>query len=134
MDFTFENPNWQADTYNWHFSFIKFDLRFWFHPKSLYRSCSVDCEYLAYFLPKKNIVIFFAHENIRKPASKIAHNRPPIFFFSVLPTGPKSYILFHKNVRLLYNDLGSIWWTIYRVNIFDEGFLATLHQVRPSFL
>ena len=31
--------------------------------------------------------LFFAHENMKKPASKAAHNRPPIFF-SVMPTGP----------------------------------------------
>ena len=32
---------------------------------------------------KKN----FAHENMKKTASKVAHNRPKCFF-SVMPTGP----------------------------------------------
>ena len=31
---------------------------------------------------------FLAHDNVEKPPSKDAHNRPQ-FFFSVLPTGPK---------------------------------------------
>ena len=39
---------------------------------------------------KKKINIFFAPENMKKPPSKVAHNRPTNFFFSVLPTGPKS--------------------------------------------
>ena len=30
----------------------------------------------------------FAHENMKKPASKVAHNRPKCFFFSVMPTDP----------------------------------------------
>ena len=32
------------------------------------------------------LIFFFAHENMKKPASKNAHNRPQ-FFFSVMPTG-----------------------------------------------
>ena len=49
------------------------------------------------FLKKNHI--FFAHENMKNPASKVAHNWPK-FFFSVLPMAqnlPKSHILFHKN-------------------------------------
>ena len=32
-------------------------------------------------------LFFFAHENMKKPASKVAYNRPK-FVFSVMPTGP----------------------------------------------
>jgi hypothetical protein len=32
-------------------------------------------------------LVFFAHENMKKLHSNVAHNRPN--FFSVLPTGPK---------------------------------------------
>ena len=32
---------------------------------------------------------FFAHEDMKKPASKVAHNRSKCFF-SVMPTGPNS--------------------------------------------
>ena len=35
---------------------------------------------------KKKFKCFFAHKNMKKPASEFAHNRPQ-FFFSVLPTG-----------------------------------------------
>ena len=35
------------------------------------------------------ITFFFAAENMKKPASKVAHNQPKCFF-PVLPTGPKS--------------------------------------------
>ena len=44
-------------------------------------------------------ILFFFHENMKKEASKVAHNRP--IFFSVLPTfriQPKSQFLFHKNL------------------------------------
>ena len=37
----------------------------------------------------KNLIYFFAHENMKKPSTKVAHNRPQ-FFFSLLPTGPKA--------------------------------------------
>jgi hypothetical protein len=74
---------------------------------SLVEQYTIDCEYLAYFLPKKNseknknykrdimqlfsadatmffkkFQYFFAHANMKKLASKVAHNRP-IFFFSI---------------------------------------------------
>ena len=42
---------------------------------------SLQCFFFKYF--------FFAHKNMKKPASKVAHNWPQILF-SVLPTGPKS--------------------------------------------
>ena len=76
---------------------------------------TIECEYLAYFEPKKNskkfkkrkyirdimqlfsadatifkknINIFFAPENKKKTPATVAHNRLN-FFFSILPTGPK---------------------------------------------
>ena len=36
---------------------------------------------------KKKFKHFFTHKNMKKPPSKVAHNRQ--IFFSVLPTGPK---------------------------------------------
>ena len=84
--------------------------------EALYKSCAgrcreeqyrIDCEYLAYFLPKKfnNIQCFFAHENMKKWPQKLLIIGPN--FFSVLLTGPKSaqnqpesHILFHKNDSL----------------------------------
>jgi hypothetical protein len=42
----------------------------------------LNCEYLHYFLPNKNIKK--APENMKKPPSNVAHN------FSALPTGPKA--------------------------------------------
>ena len=52
---------------------------------------------------KENLKLFFAPENMKKPTSKVAHNRPN--FFSVLPT-PKSQFLFHTKLltkQLMYN-------------------------------
>ena len=48
----------------------------------------------------KNIKLFFAPENMKKTLSKVAHNRPKLFF-SVLPTGPKPAQIsdiFHRNL------------------------------------
>ena len=39
--------------------------------------------------------MFFLHENMKKLASKVAHNWPPNFF-SVLPTSPKSAQIFYS--------------------------------------
>ena len=72
---------------------------------SLVEQYTIDCEYLAYFLPKKlrrdnlqlfsadatnffKTFIFLAHENMKNPASKVSYNWHTLF--SVLPTGPKS--------------------------------------------
>ena len=66
---------------------------------------TIDCEYLAYFLPK----IKFYKRNIMQLSSKVAQNQP-IMFFSVLPTGPKSAQISYSvplkwlPARLLYND------------------------------
>ena len=38
---------------------------------------------------QKNLNLFFAHENIKKRASKVAHNRPQTFFSQVQPGCPK---------------------------------------------
>ena len=51
-------------------------------------------------LLKKNY-IFFAPENMKKPPSKVAHNRPRPFFFQYCQSAqiqPKSQFLFHKNL------------------------------------
>ena len=48
-------------------------------------------------LKKKKI---FAHENMKKPPSKVAHNWPNFFFSTYCEPAqnqPKSHILFHKN-------------------------------------
>ena len=47
----------------------------------------------------KETLKFFACENMKKPASKVAHNRPQFFFQYCQPAQnqPKSNILFHKN-------------------------------------
>ena len=45
---------------------------------------------------KKKINLFFAHENIKKTPSKVAHNRPQTFFSQYCPaaqTSPES--IFH---------------------------------------
>ena len=46
------------------------------------------------------ILFFFAHENLKKPASKVAHNCPQFFFQQCKPAQiqPKSQLLFHKNL------------------------------------
>ena len=63
---------------------------------------------------KKNI---FAPENMKKPPSKVAHNRP-LFFYpycQVAQNQPKSNFLFHKNVSqrdfyiMTLADLYSKW-------------------------
>ena len=50
-------------------------------------------------LKKKENNNFFAPENMKKPPSKVAHNRPrPLF--SAAQIQPKSQFLFHKNLPL----------------------------------
>ena len=58
---------------------------------------TIDCEYLfikeilcTFLVQCYNIleIYIFAHEIMKKTPSKVAHNWP--FFFSVLPTSPKS--------------------------------------------
>ena len=45
--------------------------------------------------PQK-INLFFAHENIKKTASKVAHNRPQTFFSSTGPAAQTSpELIFH---------------------------------------
>ena len=46
--------------------------------------------------------LFFAHENMKKTPSKVAHNLPKHFFQYCQPAQnqPKSHILFHKNGSL----------------------------------
>ena len=39
-------------------------------------------------------LIFFAHENMKKTPSKVAHNRPEIIFFS---TGPAAQMAQNRN-------------------------------------
>ena len=49
-----------------------------------------------YNIFKKKLNLFFAHESIKKPASKVAHNRPQTFFSSTGPavqTSPE--LIFH---------------------------------------
>ena len=43
---------------------------------------SLVTDYGRYNIFKKNLNLFFAHENIKKRASKVAHNRPETFFRS----------------------------------------------------
>ena len=47
---------------------------------------------------KKNNVFFFVPENMKKPPSKVAHNRPPTFFmyWPGCPNGPETEILYHQ--------------------------------------
>ena len=40
---------------------------------------------------------FFAHENRKKTASKVAHNRPNFQYSQPVQNQLKSHILFHKN-------------------------------------
>ena len=52
------------------------------------------------FSPSKMfLTFFFAHENMKKPSSKVAHNQPQFFFQYCQPAQnqPKSHFLFHKN-------------------------------------
>ena len=45
---------------------------------------------------KKKFKNNFDPENMKKPPSKVAHNRPPIFFYwPVFLNGPKTEILYH---------------------------------------
>ena len=43
------------------------------------------------------LTFFLAPENIKKPPSKVAHNRPRPFFFNAA-NWPKSQFLFHNNL------------------------------------
>ena len=46
-------------------------------------------------------LFIFAHENMKKPASKVAHNWPKSIFFSNAnrpQIQPKSQFLFHENI------------------------------------
>ena len=44
---------------------------------------------------------FFAPENMKKPSSKVGHNRPHFFQYCLLAQNqPKYHFLFHKNVSL----------------------------------
>ena len=62
------------------------------------------CNYLV-----RTLQCFFGHQNLKKTASKVAHNWPKPFF-SVMPTGPNpAQILIHDPQKsyttgLLYND------------------------------
>ena len=45
---------------------------------------------------QKKIDLFFAHENLKKRASKVAHNRPQTFFLSTGPAAQTSpELIFH---------------------------------------
>ena len=127
---------------------------------------TIDCEYLAYFLPKKNfkrrfrkkiikeilgnflarrlqcfwkkINIFFAHKNMKKTFSKVAHNRPN--FFSVLPTGSNSAQISYSApykwlpARLLYNDFGCAYNCAYYNSanfkvVFEQFSIRLSHQL-----
>jgi hypothetical protein len=44
---------------------------------------------------KKNLDLFFAHENIKKRASKVAHNRPQLFFHKDLAAQTSPELIFH---------------------------------------
>ena len=52
------------------------------------------------------LILFFAHEIMKKQVSKDAHNRPNLFFQN--GNQPKSQFLFHKKspTGLIYNDFG----------------------------
>jgi hypothetical protein len=47
---------------------------------------------------KKNLTFFFAHENMKKPPSKVAHNWSRFFFQyrPGCPNGPKTEIPYHQ--------------------------------------
>ena len=61
------------------------------------RPCAVSSIFSKKKLNKLNF--FFAHENMKKLPSKVAHNWPKFFFQYCQPAQnqPKSHILFHKN-------------------------------------
>ena len=52
------------------------------------------CADVAMFLEK--ILIFFAPENMKKPPSKVAHNRPFFLYCPGCPNGPKTDIPHHQ--------------------------------------
>ena len=52
----------------------------------------------------KKINVFFAHENMKKLCSKVAHNRPQTFFSQVrpgCPNQPRIDFSYYKNVPRL---------------------------------
>ena len=65
-----------------------------------------------YNILKKKINLFFPHENIKKRVSKVAHNRPQTFFFTV-STGPAAQtspeLIFH--IMILNTDTSVFWHT-----------------------
>ena len=77
------------------------------------------------FLKKK--YFFFAHENIEKLPSKVAHNRPQIFFQYCQPTQnhPKSHILFQKNGSLRDFYIMTLYATVL-VFVFTCNYLAVV--------
>ena len=73
----------------------------------------IDYVSTAYFEPKevrKLIIFYFAHENMEKLPSKVAHNRSNFFFQYCQPTGPKPAQISNSvpwkllTARLMYND------------------------------
>ena len=57
---------------------------------------------------KKKSKFFFAPENMKKPPSKVAHNRPPLFFsvLARLPKQPKNRNTVPPKARTGYLDWG----------------------------
>jgi hypothetical protein len=53
--------------------------------------CNFSVQTLKYF--QKNFKLFFVHKNFKELASKVAHNRPRPFYFTVQP-GPQPIINF----------------------------------------
>ena len=91
--------------------------------------CNFSVRILKYF--QKRIKLFFVHKNFKKRASKVAHNQPKPFYFTVqsspdhspLPRIDFSYILWNLGTRHLFSYLwiGSndalyasyFWWRDY---------------------
>ena len=77
----------------------------------------------------------FAPENMKKPPSKVAHNRPNFFFQYCQPAQnqPKSHILFHKNVSLRDFYIMTLHSSMYR-NLTKRKFLLISYEARKYVL
>jgi hypothetical protein len=92
---------------NWFFPHKKYFLKnFWL--LLTFILCNFSVRTLKYF--QKKIKLFFVHKNLKKQASKVAHNQPRPFYFTVQPrpqptANNRFFILWNLGARHLFSHL-----------------------------
>ena len=82
----------------------------------------------------KQISSFFDHEKVKKRASKVAHNRPDPFFFTVQPRPHSPELIFHIMKSWdLTSVLLSVFISTYYIRVFG-GFFNHLRLTHPPIL